>query len=66
MRKKSLFPAVPVLPVAALVVGLLLERVREWAGTVVIVLLHVVPLLVAATVDRREAHARARDSNRVS
>ncbi|MGQ0612154.1 MAG: hypothetical protein ACT4PV_00170 [Planctomycetaceae bacterium] len=57
----SLFPVVPVVPVVALLVGLLLDRLREWAGTITVGLLHVIPLTFAAVAYRKEIRAKSED-----
>lgn len=58
LRRKSMFPVIPILPAVAFVAGFLLNRWIDWAGTIGIAALHAVPTAVVAIGNRRELFSR--------
>lgn len=58
LRRKSLFPVIPLVPAVALVAGFFLNRWMDWAGTVSMAVLHAVPTAVVAIGNRRELFGR--------
>jgi hypothetical protein len=54
LRRRSLFPVVPVVPLVALAAGVLLDRWIEWLGTITIGVLHLVPVAVILIGNRGE------------
>lgn len=62
LRRKSLFPVIPVVPGVALFLGLLLEKGYQWLGTATVVVLHLIPLSVAAIVYRRRGMSSRDDA----
>jgi len=53
-KKVSLVPVVPLVPLAMVGLGLLLNAWIAWAGSIAVALLHVVPLAIVAVAKRRE------------
>lgn len=66
LRRKSLFPVVPVVPSVAAAAGMLLELWVEWLGAIVIGVLHAAPLAIVLIGNWREYFTRTRDDHDAS
>lgn len=61
LRRKSLFPVIPIIPAVAVLGGFLLNRWIDWLGTVAMLVLHVVLIAVVLIGNRRELFGRNTD-----